>query len=601
VTRVGPISGGLVPERGARTDRPAPARTPSTEERAVARIRLYPTLAGYRRAWFGTDALAGLSVWAVLVPESLAYATIAGVPPVVGLYAAVPSLLLYAAAGSSRHLIVGPMSATAALSAGVVATLHPGDDAAFWALTTATALVTGVLCLLAGVLRAGFLAAFISEPVLKGFVVGLALVIIVGQVPALLGLPKGEGSFVTKTVDLIGDLPDTDPTTAVLGGACLAVLLLLRRFAERVPGALVVVVVGIVASLALGLADGGVAVVGPIDAGLPTLGLPDVDLAGYGDLVGPAAGVMLVGFAEALGAAKAYAARAGYDVDPNRELIGMGLANVGAGLASGMVVNGSLSKTAVNGGAGARSQLSGMTAAVLTLATLLFLTPVFESLPEATLAAVVIAAVIELVDVRALRRLWSLADAAGRRIYGDAARYDAYAALAALVGVLVLDTLPGLLIGVVISVLLLIARASRPHVATLVTDGHGSWVDADRRTVRGKAAGGSVPGVLVVRVEAGLFFANADSVRTEVRRLAAERHVDLVVLDARTTPFVDSAAAEMLGLLRRELRRAGARLVIAEDVGQVRDLLRVVAQDEDGPLPHYDSVDDAVADHLRAP
>jgi MFS superfamily sulfate permease-like transporter len=255
----------------------------------------------------------------------------------------------------------------------------------------------------------------------------------------------------------------------------------------------------------------------------------------------------------------------------------------------------------VNGGAGARSQLSGMTAAVLTLATLLFLTPVFESLPEATLAAVVIAAVIELVDVRALRRLWSLADAAGRRIYGDAARYDAYAALAALVGVLVLDTLPGLLIGVVISVLLLIARASRPHVATLVTDGHGSWVDADRRTVRGKAAGGSVPGVLVVRVEAGLFFANADSVRTEVRRLAAERHVDLVVLDARTTPFVDSAAAEMLGLLRRELRRAGARLVIAEDVGQVRDLLRVVAQDEDGPLPHYDSVDDAVADHLRAP
>ncbi|WP_233571731.1 SulP family inorganic anion transporter [Cellulomonas triticagri] len=567
----------------------------------MTRAWLFPSLSGYRRSWLGTDALAGLTVWAVLVPESLAYATIAGVSPVVGLYAAVPSLLLYAAAGSSRHLVVGPMSATAALSAGVVAGFRPGDDAAFWALTTATALVTGVLCLVAGAVRAGFLAAFISEPVLKGFIVGLALVIIIGQVPALLGLDKGEGSFVEKAADVVVALPDTDPVTAALGLTCLAVLLLLRRFAERVPGALVVVALGIVAVLTLGLDDGGVAVVGPIDAGLPALGLPDVDLSTYADLVGPAAGVMLVGFAEALGAAKTYAARAGYDIDANRELLGMGLANLGSGLASGMVVNGSLSKTAVNGGAGARSQLSGMTAAVLTLATLLFLTPVFASLPEATLAAVVIAAVVELVDVRALRRLWSLAGATGRRLYGGAARFDAYAALAALAGVLVFDTLPGLVIGVLISMVLLLARASRPHVAVLVTDQNGTWVDAERRTVRGQAPGSSVPGVLVVRVEAGLFFANADTVRDTVRRLAAEQHADLVVLDARTTPFVDSAAAGMLDLLRHDLERAGARLVIAGDVGQVRDVLRAAAQGERGPLPHHDSVDEAVRAHRRAP
>ncbi|WP_454049852.1 SulP family inorganic anion transporter [Cellulomonas sp. Marseille-Q8402] len=567
----------------------------------MPRSRLYPSLSGYRRAWLGTDLLAGLTVWAVLVPESLAYATIAGVDPVVGLYAAVPSLLLYAAAGSSRHLVVAPMSATAALSAGVVAAFRPGDDAAFWALTTATALVTGVLCVLAGALRAGFLASFISEPVLKGFIVGLALVIIVGQVPALLGVPKGEGSFVEKAVDVVRRLPDTDPVTAVLGAACLAILLLVRRFAPRVPGALVVVALGIVAVLTLGLQDGGVAVVGPIEAGLPPLGLPDVDLSTYGDLVGPAAGVMLVGFAEALGAAKTYAARAGYDVDANRELLGMGLANLGSGLASGMVVNGSLSKTAVNGGAGARSQLSGMSAAVLTLATLLFLTPVFESLPEATLAAVVIAAVVELVDVRTLRRLWGLAGASGRRLYGNVARFDAYAALAALVGVLVLDTLPGLVVGVVISLVLLLARASRPHVATLVKSPDGTWVDEERRSVRGKAPGSSVPGVLVVRVESGLFFANADTVRAVVRTLAADRQARLVVLDARTVPFVDSAAAGMLGLLRRDLDRAGARLVVAEDVGQVRDVLRAVADDEDGPLPRYDTVDAAIAAHLREP
>jgi high affinity sulfate transporter 1 len=556
---------------------------------------LFPSLAGYRRRWLVPDVLAGLTVWAVLVPESLAYATIAGVDPVVGLYAAVPALVLYAAAGSSRHLVVGPMSATAALSAGVVTALHPGDAGAYLALTTGTALVTGLLCLLAGALRAGFLASFISEPVLKGFIVGLALTIIVGQVPALLGIDKGEGNFVEKTVDVVRGLPDADVVTAALGLTCLTVVVLLRHYAARVPGSLVVVALGIAAVLALGLADAGVAVVGPIDPGLPPLGLPDLDLSGYGDLVGPAAGVMLVGFAEALGAAKAYAARAGYDIDANRELVGMGLANVGSGLVSGMVVNGSLSKTAVNGGAGARSQLSGVTASVLTVATLLFLTPLFEQLPEATLAAVVIAAVVELVDVGALRRLWSLAGATGRRLYGNAARYDAYAALAALLGVLVFDTLPGLVIGVVLSLLLLLARASRPYVAQLVRDDRGAWVDAARRTALGRA-GEPVPGVLVVRVESGLFFANADTVRAVVRRLARDQQPRLVVLDAETAPFVDSAAAEMITLLRRDLGRDGARLAVAHAVGQVRDVLRAVVPDEQGqPLEQYPTVDAAVA------
>lgn len=574
----------------------------------MARARLFSSLAGYRRAWLTADVIAGLTVWAVLVPEALAYATIAGVQPVVGLYAAVPALVLYALAGSSRHLIVGPMSATAALSAGVVAAFRPGDAGAYWALTTATAVVTGLLCLAAGLLRAGFLAAFISEPVLKGFIVGLALTIIVGQVPALLGVDKGEGNFFEKTGAVLGDLPDLDPLTTVLGAVCLTVLLLLRRFAGRVPGSLVVVALGIVAALTFDLAEGGVAVVGPIDAGLPPFGLPDVDLSTYADLIGPAAGVMLVGFAEALGAASTYAARAGYDIDADRELIGMGLANLGSGLASGMVVNGSLSKTAVNGGAGARTQMSGITAAVLTLATLLFLTPLFESLPEATLAAVVIAAVIELVDVRALRRLWALAGATGRRLYGSAARYDAYAALAALVGVLVFDTLPGLVIGIVLSLLLLLTRASRPHIAVLVRDRHGTWVDAARRTAVGRPPGTSVPGVLVVRVESGLFFANADTVRTTVRRLAREQQPHLVVLDAETVPFVDSAAAGMIGLLARDLARVEARLVVARDVGQVRDMLRAVGTGGDatadgrhdgGALELYRSIDEAIAADLR--
>ncbi|MFS0701150.1 SulP family inorganic anion transporter [Cellulomonas sp. 179-A 4D5 NHS] len=570
---------------------------------------LFPSLRGYRRSWLRTDLVAGLTVWAVLVPESLAYATIAGVPPVVGLYSAVPALVLYAALGSSRHLVVGPMSATAALSASVVAVFAPADATVFVLITSAVALVTGVLCVLAGLARLGFLASFISEPVLKGFIVGLALIIIVGQVPALLGVEKGTGNFFEKAAAVLSELGDVHWLTAALGLASLAVVLLVKRFAPAVPGSLLVVGLGVAAVLLLRLDESGVDVVGPIEAGLPALGVPAVDRTTWTDLVGPAAGVMLVGFAEALGAAKTYAARAGYDIDPDRELLGMGAANLGSGLAAGMIVNGSLSKTAVNGGAGARSQLSGLTAAALTLVTLLFLTPAFESLPEAVLAAVVIAAVVELVDIRALRRLWGLATPRLRRLYGSAARYDAYAALAAMAGVLVLDTLPGLVIGIVLSMLLLLARASRPHVAVLVRNRDGVWVDAARRAARLAAPSqpapradeprapapgpGTVDGVLVVRPEAGLFFANAENVRTIVRDLVASQRPQAVVLDAETVPFVDSAAAEMIVTLHRDLARADATLVVARDIGQVRDVLRGTADADDLPTL-YPDVDTAV-------
>ena len=554
---------------------------------------VFGSLQGYRRSWLRGDVIAGLTVWAVLVPESLAYAGIAGVSPVVGLYAAVPSLILYAAFGSSRHLVVGPMSATAALSASVVGAFARGDDALFLVLTTAVALVTGLLCVGAGLLRLGFLASFISEPVLKGFIIGLALTIIIGQVPAALGVDKGEGNFFEKLWHILTELGDIRWTTAALAVACLAIVLVLRRVVPKVPGSLVVVVLGILSVKVFHLDDHGVDVVGHIDAGLPALGLPGATWTQYTDLIGPCLGVMLVGFAEALGAAKTYAAREGYDIDPNRELLGMGAANLGSGFASGMVVNGSLSKTAVNGGAGAKSQVSGLTSAVLTLLTLLFLTPLFESLPEATLAAVVIAAVIELVDVAALRRLWGLATPSVRTLYGTAARDDFYAALAAAVGVLVFDTLPGLVIGVILSLLLLLVRSSHARVAVLVRDDAGAWVDSERAERLGRGAR-PVDGVLVVRPESGLFFANADRVRSAVRALVAQQRPRLVVVDAATVPFVDVEAAEMLATLQTDLGRAGARLAVARDVGQVRDELRA-ALDEQRQPPVFRDVDEAVA------
>jgi sulfate permease, SulP family len=318
------------------------------------------------------DLVAGLTVWAVLVPEALAYASIAGVSPVVGLYAAPAALLLYAAFGSSRHLVVGPMSATAALSAAAVAEVATPNSAGFVAHTTALAIATGIIALIAGLLRLGFLASFISEPVLKGFIIGLALTIVAGQLPDLFGVEGGGGDFFEKLGHLLAHLGQTSLTTLTVGLASLALVLGLRRLAPVVPGSLVAVLAGIAAVGLFNLDAHGVGIVGQIDSGLPALGTPAVAAADYLNLAPAAAGVMLVGFAEGLGAAKSYAAAHHYEVDANQELLGLGTANLGAGLASGMVVNGSLSKTAVNGAAGARSQVSGLVVAALTVLTLLY-------------------------------------------------------------------------------------------------------------------------------------------------------------------------------------------------------------------------------------
>jgi sulfate permease, SulP family len=550
---------------------------------------LFRSLAGYDRSWLRGDVLAGMTVWAVLVPEALAYASIAGVSPVVGLYAAPGALLLYAAFGSSRHLVVGPMSATAALSAAAVAEVATQGSAGFAAHTVALALTTGLLALGAGLLRLGFLASFISEPVLKGFIIGLALTIVAGQLPDLLGVEGAGGNFFERLWGVLADLGQTSATTLLVGLASLALVLGLRRVAPRVPGSLVAVLAGIAAVWLLDLDAHGVGIVGQIDSGLPALGVPEVAAADYLALAPAAAGVMLVGFAEGLGAAKTYAARAHYEVDANRELLGLGAANLGAGLSSGMVVNGSLSKTAVNGAAGARSQVSGLVVAVLTVVTLLFLTGLFENLPEATLAAVVIAAVIELVDLPALTALYRMATRQLRGIYGIAARPDFSAAVAALAGVLVFDTLPGLFIGIAVSLLLLLYRASRPHVAVLgqVPGRPGHYGD-----VRRHPENQLEPGVVLLRVEGGLFFANADTVRDAIRT-AAGPGTRAVVLDAETAPFIDVSAARMLVLLTGDLRRSGVELVIARDVGQVRDVLRRAGTD--APLPRaYPTVREAV-------
>jgi len=552
---------------------------------------------GYKRQWLRGDILAGLTVWAVLVPEALAYASIAGVSPVVGLYAAPGALIFYAAFGSSRQLVTGPMAASAALSAAAVGGLAAGGSDAFVKLTITLALTVGVIAIVAGLLRLGVLANFISAPVMKGFIIGLALTIIVGQVPKLFGVPKGEGDFFRQLWDFVKSLDQTSGLTLVVGVTSLALVLGLKRWLPVVPGSLVTVLLGIAAVSVFGLDQHGVAIIGQIQSGLPSFGLPNVAAHSYLDLAPAAIGVMLVGFAEALGAGKTYAEKEHYEIDPNRELIALGAANLGAGLSSGMVVNGSLSKTAVNASAGARSQLSGLVVAALTVVTLLFLTGLFENLPEATLAAVVIAALIDLVDIPSIVRLYRIHTAGLGRIYGFAARPDFISALAALFGVLIFDTLPGLFIGIGVSIALLLYRASMPNIAVL---GKAPGTDGDFDDVKRNPHNEPVPGVAVLRVESGLFFANADAIRKEVMAHAVDG-TKAIVLDGETVPFIDVTAAQMLEAVAEDLGRDGIQLLLARDVGQVRDVLRRQEADHPIEIRTYPTVEDAVTAAVGQP
>ena len=539
------------------------------------RARLFMSLRGYERSWLRGDLIAGLTVCAILVPQALAYASIARVSPVVGLYAAPGALLLYAALGSSRVLVVGPMAASAALSAATVADLVGPGDERFAAFTAALALAAGLAALVAGLLRLGFLADFISGPVLKGLIIGLALTIIIGQLPKLFGIAPGSGDFFEQAWHLVTHLGDTQGTALLVGTLSLAVIVGLRRRAPGVPGPLVAVTGAIAAVKAFGL---DVRTVGSIASGLPTLGLPDVGLGDSARLAGGAVGVMLIAFTEGLGAAKTFAADRDPRIDANRELIALGGANLAAGLSSGMVVSGSLSKTAVNASAGARTQVSGLLAAALTVVVLLFLTAPFADLPEATLAAVVIAAVVDLVDVRALIELYDTYTKRLGRQFGWVARPDFLAALAALLGVTIFGTLPGLFIGIGASLLLLVYRASRPYVAVL---GHTPGPDGAYHDVERHEDARSPDGVVILRVESGLYFANAENVRSRILEVGVAPRVRAVILDAETIPFVDVSAARMLVSAHAQLQTRGVRLVVARAVGQVRDVIGCITDEND--------------------
>jgi high affinity sulfate transporter 1 len=564
---------------------------PSPERPTVAALvrRYVPItvwLPQYPRAWLRQDLVGGLTSWGVMVPVALAYAGLAGVPPELGLVTAFAALAAYAVLGTSRHLKVTVSSTMAIMSASVVGDLAGGDPAAYVALTSALALIVGALLVAGGIARLGFISDFLTKSVVTGFIVGLAITILVGQLPKLFGIPSGSGSVPVQVAQLVENLPDTNPYTLAVGLAALGLILGLRIVSKRIPGALIALVVGIVATNALGLEEHGVSVVGDVATGVPLPGIPIVPLQDLPYLVLGAAGIVFLAVGESVGAGRAYAARHRYEIDTDQELIALGGANLASGLFGGFTTDASLSQTATGAAAGVTSQLSSLITSALVLATAILLAPLFQDLPNAVLGAIVIAAVLSLIDVPELRRYW------------EWRRTDFLIAMVALVGVVLTTVLTGLVIAVALSVGFLLYRASRPYVASL---GRMPGYRATFADIARHPEAEPVPGLLMIRLDAPLYFFNANVARPQILDLvqASEPAPRGVLLDLAATADLDVTTTDMLAELLADLGERSIEVLLAQVKGPVRDRMRRTGLAERlGEDRIYLSLGSAVTDFL---
>jgi high affinity sulfate transporter 1 len=512
--------------------------------------RLLPGLAMLRRyqpSWLRGDVVAGLTVAAYLVPQVMAYAVLAGLPPVTGLWAILAPLALYALLGSSRQLSVGPESTAALMTAAVVAPLAAGDPARYAALAAALAIMVGLLCLIAYAARLGFVADLLSKPILVGYLAGVAVIMIVGQLSRLTGVPVEGDSIPAELVSFAANLTEMDPATAVFGAAVLALLLLGHHFFPRLPTPLIVVLLATVAVLAFDLRAHGIAVVGAVPLGLPAPALPD--LTDLRHLLLPAVGVLVVGYTDMVLTARAFAVRGGQQVDANQELLALGAANLGAGVLRGFPVSSSGSRTALAVAAGGRTQVYSLVALACVVAVLLFAGPGLALFPTAALGAIVVYAATRLVDVAGFRRL-----AAFRRT-------ELLLALAAFAGVLVFDILYGVLLAVGLSVAEMLYRVARPHDAVQgFVPGLAGMHDIDDYP-----DATTVPGLVVYRYDSPLFFANAEDFRRRALAAVDGRGEPVIwfVLNAEANVEVDSTGLGALEELRAELTGRGVVFALA--------------------------------------
>jgi SulP family sulfate permease len=523
-------------------------------------------LFGYPVQWLWSDLVAGITLAAYAIPVSLAYATLAGLPPQIGVYGYLMGGLGYALAGSSRYLAIGPTSAISLMIAAGVGSMAGDDSTRYVQIATGAAFAVGLFCLVAWAFRLSVLVKLISDSVLTGFKAGAGLTIAITQLPALLGVTGGGRSVPERVLILADQLDATNLTTLAIGLTALTLLWCGERWLPGRPVALFVVVLSIVAVTLFGLTRFKVMVTGVIPAGLPLPALPTIRLRDQEGIVPLAMGCLLLAYIEGVAAARAFATKHHETIDPRRELLGLAAANIATAAVGGYPVAGGLSQTAVNEGAGARSRMSLVFASLTLALCLMFLTTLLADLPKAVLAAVVLMAVAALIDLRSLIHL------------GRASRMDFANALAALIGVLLLGILQGILLAALISVLLLLALSSTPHVAVLGRiPGTTQLSDIQRHPENERLAG-----VLAFRPEASLFYLNAQYVLGRILSQLAgpgTEGVRVVICDLSASPMMDLAGARMLAELYEGLRERGIGLTVANAHGRVRDLLRAEGLD----------------------
>ena len=515
----------------------------------------------YHRADLRPDLAAGLTIGAMLVPQGMAYALLAGLPPEIGLYASTLPLLAYALLGTSRQLAVGPVAIVSLLTASALAPLYEQGTAGYISAAALLALLVGVVHLVLGFGRLGFIVNFLSHSVLVGFTAAAAIIIGFSQVKHLLGVSVPRTDHFHETVrEVLSVIGDTDMTTLTIGFGSIALLLILKRIARRMPGALIVVIATTVVVTLADLGSSGVATVGSIPDSLPMFALPDLDGGAIADLLPTALVITLVGFMESIAVAKVYARRHRYDVEANRELVALGASNVTAGLFGGYPVTGGFSRTAVNDSAGAKTPLASVITAVIVLITIALLTPLFENLPKAALGAIIIVAVINLVDIAEMRHIAAVK------------RTDLVGLGVAFFATLILGIEVGIAVAVVASMLVVFARMSKPHTAVLGRiPGTTSWRNLDRFP-----DAETISGIDVIRIDAALSFVNAQHVKRllgdRAARLAEEPRA--LVLDCSGINDIDATGAETLAEVLTDLDESPVVLHLCDVKGPVRDVLR---------------------------
>jgi len=523
--------------------------------------RIAPGLAmlmGYRWQWLRADVGAGLSVAAVALPTAIAYAELAGFPPVVGLYASILPLVAYAVFGTSRQLIVNPDAATCAMVAAIVAPLAGQEADLYVTLAVALAVLSGVACIAAGVFRLGFLAEFLGKPVLVGFLNGIAISIFLGQIGKLFGFPIESGRVIPRLIEFASRLPETHLPTLAVGAATFLVLRMVRRFFPKLPAPLFALLVAVALVEGLRLDRSGVMIIGAVPAGLPSLRWTPVPPEYIGPLLEGAVGLALVSFTSGMVTARSFAARNGYDIDVDREFIALGACNVAAGLSQGFAVTGADSRTAVSDFMGGKSQVTGLIAAVAMALVLLFVTGPLRYLPVCGLGAVLISAALGLFDWRAMVRLYRIHE-------GEFA-----VCMTAMLGVVTLGALEGILVSVALAMLVLLIRSSRPADAVL---GRVEGVPGFHNIARHEGTT-TIPGLVLYRFNASVIFYNAAYFKRRVLAVVAESPgTSWLVLDASPIVQLDSTGADTIAALADELAARGIRLVIADVHAQAQRML----------------------------